>query len=125
MLGDIVVSLHANDSGVPATSTLATLSGDNPDTPGEYTYTCSGSGCALATSTTYFAQFKATAGTNQNVEGYYLLGTESDDETQTPDGNGWSLANTMKLARVDGGGWPYAFTYDDIAYLKVSATVNP
>ena len=38
LLGDIVVSLRADNSGVPASATLATLSGNNPDTTGDYTY---------------------------------------------------------------------------------------
>ena len=123
ILGDIVVSLHADNSGVPASATLATLSGDNPDTAGEYTYTCSGSGCSLSTSTTYFAQFKATAGTNATVDYYELRSTESDDETQTPGGNGWSLANETDAYSVDTDSW--VLEYSDTSLIKVSATVNP
>ena len=123
-LGDIVVSLHAADNaGVPASATLATLRGSNPDTPGEYTYTCSGSGCALSPDTTYFAQFKATGGASNFVEYYNLLSTVSDDETLTPVGNGWSLADTTDIYKHDSGGW--TLEYSDTSYLKVSATVNP
>ena len=118
-LGDIVVSLHADNSGVPASATLATLSGDNPDTPGDYAYDCSGSGCALATSATYFIQFKATAGTDDTIEYYDLLTTDSNDETQT--GNGWSLADGTDAYR--GGSW--ITEYSDTPLIKLSATVNP
>ena len=123
-LGDIVVSLHADNSGVPASATLATLSGDNPDTAGDYTYTCSGSGCALATSTTYFIQFKATAGTLYN-EYYNLRATQSDDETQIPGGNGWSLANETDLYLGLGGGWSAPYDEPSLILIKVSATVKP
>ncbi len=118
-LGDIVVSLHSDNSGVPASATLATLSGDNPDTPGDYAYDCSGSGCALATSATYFIQFKATAGTDDTIEYYDLLTTDSNDETQT--GNGWSLADVTDAYR--GGSW--ITEYSDTPLIKLSATVNP
>ena len=56
-LGDIAVTLHAKTSNnvgdnlAPASATLATLSGVNPDTAGDYTYTCAGAGCALEPNT--------------------------------------------------------------------------
>ena len=98
-LGNIVVSLYADNSGVPDSykDALATLSGSNPDTAGDYAYTCSGSGCALATSTTYFIQFHATSGSGTNNI-YQLVDTGSDNETQT--GNGWSLADKTGLCRT-------------------------
>ena len=67
-LSDIVVTLHpatantAGDQLAPAVTTLATLSGGNPDTTGDYTYACVDAGCALAPNTTYFIQFITTAG---------------------------------------------------------------
>ena len=121
-LGDIVVSLHADNAGVPASVALATLSGSNPDTAGEYTYTCSGSGCALATSATYFIQFKSTDGTGNNNL-YELLATDADDETQTPSGNGWSLANGTDNYKVDGQQW--ISEYPEASLIKISAAVNP
>ena len=121
-VGDIVVSLHAADnSGDADSATLATLSGSNPDTAGEYTYTCSGSGCALAASTTYFIQFKSTDSTGIN-NAYRLLATDSDDETQTPSGNGWSLANGTDNWKVDGNQW---IRYPEASLIQVSATSNP
>ncbi len=125
VLGDIVVSLHDADNagvGVPASATLATLDGSNPDTPGEYTYTCSGSGCALSPGTTYFAQFKTTGGANNSVEYYKMLSTGSDDETLTPVGNGWSLADTTDIYKQDSG---WILVFSDTTYLKVVATANP
>ena len=117
-LGDIVVTLHADNSGVPAAQTLATLSGDNPDAAGDYAYACS-TGCALASNTTYFAQFAATGG-NVATEDYGWATTNSDDQTLTPSGNGWSLANGTD--RYGNGSW--YVEYADAGLLKVTATAN-
>ena len=121
-LGDIVVSLHADNSGVPASATLATLDGDNPDTAGDYPYTCSGSGCALLPDTTYFVQFKATAGTDDS-NAYFMRSADSDEETQVPDENGWSLANQTEIYQQNNNGWN--LTFGDTNKIKIAATVNP
>ena len=85
---DLIATLHADNSGVPASATLATLSGSNPENLAHYTYACSGNGCALAANTTYFVQFTA----DDNIE-YIWYTTNSDAETLVPAGIGWSLAN--------------------------------
>ena len=123
-LGNIVVSLYADNSGVPDSykDALATLSGSNPDTAGDYAYTCSGSGCALATSTTYFIQFHATSGSGTNNI-YQLVDTSSDNETQT--GNGWSLADKTDYAEPAGSITRWVSEYDEAILLNLSVTVTP
>ena len=88
---NFVVKLHA------ATSTgkgaeLATLSGSNPNENKNYTYACSGSGCALAANTTYYVFMEAP--NSPSSSNYYAIWTTpSDNETQEPSSNGWSIAN--------------------------------
>ena len=88
---NFVVKLHA------ATSTgkgaeLASLSGSNPNENKNYTYACSGSGCALAANTTYYVFMEAP--NSPSLSNYYAIWTtSSDNETQEPSSNGWSIAN--------------------------------
>ena len=115
-LGDIVVTLHPATRH-PISPALATLSGSNPnpDTLTEYTYVCSGAGCALSPDTTYFIQFTATAGVN-GKERYWMRTTNSNDRVLVPSGNGWSLEEYLWLH--SDGKWRH---YLDVGYLKVSA----
>ena len=94
----ITVSLRAESSGSPGETDLATLTGTPAD--GQVTFTCSGSGCNLAASTSYYVI----------VGPAHLLGispgnlrtTASDSETLQPSTNGWSIANT---AIYEQGNW--------------------
>ena len=54
-------------------------------------YTCAGTGCDLSASTTYFVTFRALSAPGGSH--YPLNVTTSDNETLTPSGNGWSIAN--------------------------------
>ena len=133
-LGDIVVTLHAAATGaaygdklVPASATLATLSGDNPYVAphsGEslvakdYTYTCS-AGCDLDPNTTYFVKFGATAGT-VNPDYYSWVSTFSQDENLVPGAAGWTLANGTDYQSQ--GQW--AGEYWEVGMIRVSATTN-
>ena len=114
MLGDLVVTLHADNAGLPGQA-LATLSGDNPAEAGDYTYTCSGAGCALKPNTTYFVQVSATAGEYLS-EAYAWSATLSDHETQAPAGNGWTLGNGTTAYRST---WQ---AYPDVGLLAIVAT---
>ena len=114
MLGDLVVTLHADNAGIPGHA-LATLSGDNPVEAGDYTYTCSGAGCVLAPNTTYFVQVSATAGEYLS-EAYAWSATLSDHETAIPSGNGWTLANGTAAYRST---WQ---AYPDVGLLAIFAT---
>ena len=119
--GDLVVTLHADNSGVPADASLATLSGSNPvanTRSGNYAYTCSGAGCTLSANTTYFMQFSATKGTDSR-DIYGLATTLSDQQTLVPAGNGWSLADKMDYKTT--GNWG---EFDDVPKLTLVATTN-
>ena len=61
------------------------------------TFNCSGSGCNLSASTTYYVYVVATAAAPVNING-----TASDNETLAPSTNGWSIANA---ARYEQGVW--------------------
>ena len=113
-LGDLVVTLHEDNAGLPGPA-LATLSGDNPAEAGDYTYTCSGAGCALKPDTAYFVQVSATAGAYLS-EAYAWAATLSDHETPVPSGNGWTLANGTTAYRST---WQ---TYPDVGLLAIFAT---
>ena len=118
--GDLIVTLHADSSGVPADTSLVTLSGSNPNNrSGNGTYTCSGAGCALSASTTYFVQFSATKGTGVRNDLYSLATTLSDQQTLVPANNGWSLAD--KLDYKTTGNWS---EFDDVAKLTLVATTK-
>ena len=117
LLGDLVATLHADSSGIPG-ALLATLSGSNPRAAGDYTYTCSGlESCVLSPNTTYFVQFTATAGEVLS-EAYEWASTLSDHETQSPAGNGWTLADG-----TDGYGSSWS-EYRDVGLLRVRATAR-
>ena len=88
----LVMEVRAAYGGNPG-STLTTLSGANPTTAGQYTYTCS-TNCALYRNATYFLVLRAT-----NVTGtryHEWRATTSDAETADPAGSGWSIGNVAK-----------------------------
>ncbi len=115
---DLVVTLHAASGSNPnTTTTLATLSGaSSPSSAGVYTYTCSGSGCDLSASTTYFVLMKAP---NSTGTSYYQVDLTAAAETKQPSNNGWSIADKGR----DGlyGNW---FDMTAAVKMKVAATVN-
>ena len=112
---DLEVTLHAASGSNPNTgTTLATLSGGNPSTAGSYTYTCS-SGCDLSASTTYFVYIKAPNSANGS---HYLATFTSSDETLTPSGNGWSMADKGRLQYV-GVGW-----FESGSHYRIAVTAT-
>ena len=90
----ITVSIRSGASSQPSSTDLATLTG----TPafGQQTFNCSGSGCNLSASTTYYVYVAATSAAAT------LNTTASDNETLTPSTNGWGIANA---ARYEQGAW--------------------
>ena len=99
--GNIVVAVHASSGGDPASAALVTLTGSNPATAGEYSYTCSGS-CSLAANTDYFLVLSAPNATNNGSYDWDF--TTSNNETNIPSGSGWSLADAGK-SKVGTGSW--------------------
>ena len=89
---NLEVTLHAASGSNPNTgTTLATLSGaSSPSSAGTYPYTCSGSGCNLLASTTYFVLMKAPSSPGTS---YYTVHLTSAAETKQPSNNGWSIAD--------------------------------
>ena len=91
---NLVVTLHgASGSNPDTTETLATLSGNSSPSAGVYTYTCSGSGCDLSASTTYFVLLKAPSSPGTS---YYQVDLTTAAETKQPSDNGWSIANNAR-----------------------------
>ena len=93
-LGNIIVAIHAEDtvnSANPAATAKVTLDGNNPNTAGLYSYTCSGSDCSLSKETKYFIVM-STADTD-GVKFYQMKLTTSDAEAVHPSGNEWSIEN--------------------------------
>ena len=114
---NLQVTLHAASGSNPnTTTTLATLSGNSSPSDGVYTYTCSGSGCNLSASTTYFVLLKAPSSPGTS---YYQVDLTTAAETKQPSNNGWSIADKGR----DGlyGNW---YDMSAAVKLKVAATVN-
>ena len=87
------MAIHAVSGGNPTAQATYSLTGTSPTTGGDVTYTCSGS-CSLNASTTYYLVLSGTASSQLNY--YEVRLTDSDNETNTPSGSGWSLANGTK-----------------------------
>ena len=110
----------AQDGGHAKPNTeIVTLSGSNPDSAGDYTYTCSGSGCQLSSSTTYHLAFEAGVSTYFPAPRYKWRGTSSDNQTS---GDGWTIADSASK-REDGGSWT-ANANANAGMFSVAATKN-
>ena len=117
----LTVAIYGSSGNNPAASATHTLSGDAPDSAGEYTYTCSG-GCGLNASTTYFLVLSAsTPSTGDNY--YRIQETNSDNETNTPSNAGWAIANVSKYSN-NGGDWTNNH-FSTALKVKVTATAKP
>ena len=120
--GSFSAAIHAVSGGNPAASATYTLSGSStPTTAGDYTYTCSGT-CRLDADTTYFLMALGTS-PDYEVGRFRLDVTQSDSETNTPSGAGWSIADRAKVKFLDNAwgdeGQPISFMF------QVTATENP
>ena len=117
----LVVALHAYalSGDRPADDPIpnATFTGNSPVTGGDYTYTCSGSGCQLSKNRSYFVAMRTLD--NIYVKRYHLLTTTSNDETNIPSDNGWSISDTIWVTQGSTvGATPSA------GRIKVSATAR-
>ena len=117
---NIALYADSDDNGKPDATALATLSGDAPSATASSvrTYTCSGNGCELDANEDYFIAM-STPDTTGTSKYFTWRATDSDDETQIPSTNGWSIGNTMKL------GVNWGSTSNASGRMKVAATVNP
>ena len=111
--GAVTVAIHGVQSnGKPETAARATLTGTAGN--GQRTFTCttgSNNNCALAADTSYFVLVDASA-----ANAIHLNNTNSDVQTLTPSGNGWSIADD---ARNEAWGWT---THNLALKMSVSAT---
>ena len=92
------VAIHASSGGDPAASATYTLTGPTtPQANAENTWSCAVTAdvtCSLDADTDYFLVLFAANGSWTNS--YAVETTASDDETNTPDDAGWSIANVYK-----------------------------
>ena len=94
----VTVAIHDRQSdGTPsATARAMTLSGTVAN--GQAEFTCS-SNCELDANTSYFVSVSASA-----ANAAYLNSTTSDEQTLTPTGTGWSIANAARQQSANT--WP-------------------
>ena len=121
----LVITLHAMEGGgsygtgsAPSSTALATLSGTDPTGAAwaDTTYTCSGSGCSLSASTTYFVVASVKRGE------YSWAYTEANPhpEPTYPSNSGWDIgySHTKELVRS----W---FSHGDWHLAKIVFTTTP
>ena len=106
--GSIVVAIHAADttnSANPAATAIAnaTFTGSDPDTAGLHTFACSGAGCSLSASTTYFVVMSTGDTSGISAKYYKWRNTTSGAEAGYPSAHGWSIANAARYN--NGSGW--------------------
>ena len=128
--GALTVAIHEHNYAdlslnEPTNTVVATLSGSNPSTAGEYTYTCSGS-CSLSPGTKYWLVMYSASG-NYTTDLYTLKWTASDSETNTPSSAGWSIGDKAR----NGAGSPFSqVSWSDVSpadsiAFSVTAKSNP
>ena len=113
------VAIHAVSAGNPNSTALHTLTGSAPTGAGEYTYNCSGS-CSLDASTDYFLVLSATG--NIGLNSYEHSSTTSDNQTNTPSGGGWLIADVLK-SKTNNAAWNDHVGGATLRF-KVAATAN-
>ena len=115
--GNLTVKLHSkNSSNQPQPTALASLTGVNPATAGSYSYVCASdltNNCYLSPSTSYFIVFSAASGDSSNY--YQIKTTASNDQSLSPAGNGFSLADDSQ--RYSSNSWT---TNSNSLQLKVA-----
>ena len=110
----VTVAIHDKQSnGTPAATARTTLSGTAAT--GDTEFTCS-TNCELDANTSYFVHVSASS---DNAA--YPSSTASNDQTLTPTGTGWSIADA---ARSQTGSWAEV-SNSHAMMIKVTATVHP
>ncbi len=111
--GNVTLRIFSKVSGTakPGAS-LATLT-NTGDANGNYTFSCSGTGCDLSAGTSYFLVLSAASGYN-----YRWAATASNNETGSA---GWAIGNTYTASFDSGSSWtPDANTR--VAKFSITAT---
>ena len=109
---------YDNTTSAPSTTTLDTLTGA-PPTSTSFTntvFTCSGSGCELDASTTYFVVATYT-GPNGNYAWRYAA---SNNVSRDPSGNGWKIERSHEKSA--GNDWR---SWGDWHMVRVDFDFNP
>jgi MYXO-CTERM domain-containing protein len=92
----LILSVYSDNTGLPGTL-LETLSGSNPTTGGQFTFTSSG--LTLSPDTTYFL-VGSTPG-----YGVYHWNYTTDTSELITGGSGWTLGNDMWTSNNSGTSW--------------------
>ena len=116
----LTASIYSQSGSGPGSS-LVTLTGSDPDTAGDHTYTCSGNGCDLSANTTYYVVF-ASPGT-QGASYYNWRATASGNQTNTPSGAGWSIDDKVQT-KTGAGQWTTVQGSQYNGVFKVTATTR-
>ena len=117
----LTVALHTESGNQPSNDTVdnTTFTEIDPTTGGDYTVECSGAGCQLSASTTYYVALSVPDAAPGD---YYLWRTTgATNETRTPSNNGWSIANDYRSSGLNS--WGSGVTTGALMF-KVAATVN-
>ena len=102
----LTAAIHAESAssqGNPASTATYTLTGPtSPVANAQNTWSCSGV-CSLDKDTEYFLVLSSD---DTSTRDYYYVTTAtlSDNETNTPSGAGWSIANAVKYS-INGANW--------------------
>ena len=121
--GNIGVKIYDNNNNVPNTL-VTTLTGSDPDTAGNHTYTCSGASCTLTASTRYHLVVEVTS--TPSPGNYYQWGvTASDTQTNNPSTAGWEMDNSSSQWKSDTSSWNSNGDTTNSGQFSVSAALVP
>ena len=115
---------NSNNKVVPSDTVQTTLNGGTPTGTdyGNYTLTCSGSGCTLKPNTTYFLY---AAGSGDSYVFYWQYTTPIGEYIEVPSDNGWSIGLGWYQEQSSGTWGVWKTWGNDVGKLKVAATANP
>ena len=103
---DVDIYSNSTTGGGQPNAKTADLTGSDPDSAGNHTYSCSGATCLLSPGTAYWLVFAAPDEAGQSLNLYYQWkNTASDSQTSTPSDNGWSIGNDEKCKLDTSSSW--------------------
>ncbi len=116
--GNVVARIYSSSIG--AGTVAATLTGPVSPSNDEYTYTCSGIGCALDANTRYGLAFEAPSGP---ANGYYRWQRTASYAEDTGGATGWSISNGSNKKEFDQ--WTGGADTVNSGMFKVTAALDP
>ena len=113
------MSLYGESSSNNPGTKLVDLSGDAPNTAGDYTYTCpsTSTGCNLTASTTYYLVASASGSNTSEEHAYRWEHVTSGEEVTTPSNNGWSIVDKVYVKDVLGNDTE-TVDWNDLGYTE-------